>query len=326
MNRIVAASFVAAVFIGALLLSGSAFSQGHKAVETVGSWRFSQDDRPVKVITLAGSIGAWGKGNFSDFIRFTCDKVEVKNLAKTGYGAWALKDRFKKKVLRNRRLNLKTMPNERWLIYGGGMNSVGMPEQTNSYMAETFVLAHQIGMKVVGLSLTPWGDEKDKRWRGFSGLKRKWNTQKIVDFIMGRLPRYIALNRPHSKGAAPEDIDEASKWLEGEQADIGIDLYDSGLRHQDAPLRDEEKLRRRLRRDKKLWRDHGTEAEALTAASELPRWFMRKELRAFDHIHPNSKGHRIIAETACAKLPPSWACQCDRLANARWEKGRIVSQ
>jgi lysophospholipase L1-like esterase len=45
--------------------------------------------------------------------------------------------------------------------------------------------------------------------------------------------------------------------------------------------------------------------------ADLPRWYLRKDLRSFDHIHPNEKGHAIIAETMCPKLPESWGCTCD---------------
>ena len=35
-----------------------------------------------------------------------------------------------------------------------------------------------------------------------------------------------------------------------------------------------------------------------------------REYRGFDHVHPNRDGHRVIAETACPQLPPSWGCHC----------------
>jgi hypothetical protein len=45
-------------------------------------------------------------------------------------------------------------------------------------------------------------------------------------------------------------------------------------------------------------------------AVELPRWYLRRELRSFDHIHPNEEGHRLIAEIMCPSLPESWGCTC----------------
>ena len=51
------------------------------------------------------------------------------------------------------------------------------------------------------------------------------------------------------------------------------------------------------------------ESEALMAA-ELPRWYLRPELRSFDHIHPNAEGHRLIAATICPKVPENWGCTC----------------
>ena len=37
---------------------------------------------------------------------------------------------------------------------------------------------------------------------------------------------------------------------------------------------------------------------------------MREELHAFDHVHPNEKGHEIIANTTCVELPENWGCTC----------------
>ncbi|HRI08397.1 MAG TPA: hypothetical protein PKW35_11290, partial [Nannocystaceae bacterium] len=48
-------------------------------------------------------------------------------------------------------------------------------------------------------------------------------------------------------------------------------------------------------------------------AAAIPQWFLRAELRSFDHIHPNAEGHRRIAEYACPHLPASWGCECPPL-------------
>lgn len=51
-------------------------------------------------------------------------------------------------------------------------------------------------------------------------------------------------------------------------------------------------------------------AEDARLMSSAPRWFLRREYRGFDHIHPNPAGHQVIAETICPRLPESWGCQC----------------
>jgi lysophospholipase L1-like esterase len=48
-------------------------------------------------------------------------------------------------------------------------------------------------------------------------------------------------------------------------------------------------------------------------AADVPRWFMKPDYQAFDHVHPNEEGHRIIAEVTCPKLPASWGCDCSKL-------------
>jgi hypothetical protein len=61
-------------------------------------------------------------------------------------------------------------------------------------------------------------------------------------------------------------------------------------------------------------REAALRSDAATAA-EIPRWFLREELRSFDHIHPNAEGHRLIAEAACPRLPASWGCECPSAAS-----------
>ena len=113
--------------------------------------------------------------------------------------------------------------------------------------------------------------------------------------------------------------DPNAPWDPSEVADVGVDLYDSPLRNSAAPLRDVEQMRKELSKSKE-WQsrvaglDEATRELALDEhalrAAELPRWFMREELRSVDHIHPNEHGHRLIAELACPKLPASWGCEC----------------
>ncbi len=280
------------------------------------TWRFKQAERPVKVVVLAGSIGAWPKQPYAEELERLCRNVEVHNLSQVGQGAWALKKRFKDQVLRNGRLKLRDESLEHWLVYGGGLNSVGTPKSTNKHMRDLFVLAHGHGMKVVGLSLTPWGDQSERKWRGFEGLEHRRVTQAVVDFTLGRLSPAQAFGEYGRK--RPGGVE--APWDPSELADIGIDLYDSQLRDREAPVHDFEATRAALAKDAKWKRaraalDEPARALALdidaAVLAELPRWFLRKDLRSFDHIHPNAQGHEIIAATMCPTLPESWGCTCE---------------
>lgn len=283
-------------------------------VEPPPTWKFKLADRPVKVVVLAGSIGAWPKQPYAARLQQMCRNVEVKNLSKVGFGAFALRQRFKQQVL-DRLPQLRAPGQELWLVFQGGLNSVGTPQRTNHDIREMFVLAHAKGFKVVGLTLTPWGEEADKRWAGLAGLKYLRATTRVVDFVLGALSPADALGeftRKRTGGA------EAA-WQADELADVAVDLYRSALRATDAALRDPAPLEKALTRDRAWQAGHaGLTPEARAAAlqaevalaAEIPRWFMRSELHSFDHIHPNAEGHRLIAEAACPSLPASWGCEC----------------
>ena len=277
------------------------------------TWRFKRAERPVKVVVLAGSIGAWPKLPYAERLQQMCRRVEVKNLSKVGFGAFALRQRFKQQVLD--RLAQLGPGDEHWLVFQGGLNSVGTPERTNHDIREIFVLAHARGFKVVGLTLTPWGDETDKRWKGPGGLKYLRATTRVVDFVLGTLTPAEALGDAARRRKAGAD----AAWQADERADVAVDLYRSALRATDAPLRDQAAMERLLERDRAWQAAHAglaPEASAAAlraeaaAAAELPRWFLREELRSFDHIHPNTEGHRRIAEAVCPSLPASWGCEC----------------
>lgn len=279
------------------------------------TWRFKKADRPVKVVVLAGSIGAWPRRPYAEHVQGMCSQVEVKNLSKAGEGAFALRQRFMSQFVQNGYVNLKDPNFEYWLVFQGGLNSVGTPEKTNKEIRQLFLSAHQRGIEVVGLSLTPWGEDGDKRrWAGIAGLEYKRHTQIVVDYVVGRLTPKQALGSYRSSRPDPE-----GPWDPAELADVGIDLYDSDLRDRNAALRDVAKLRAALAKDKNWLADHATLDEAALAraldeqaqlAAEIPRWFMRPELHSFDHIHPNEQGHALIAEIACPQLPASWGCTC----------------
>lgn len=279
------------------------------------TWRFRDADRPIKVVVLAGSVGAWQRGPYAEHIENWCSQVEVKNLSKTGYGAYQLRRRFMDQFIANRYVNLRAPDYEYWLVFQGGLNSVGMPEKTNQDIRKLFMAAHERGIGVVALSLTPWGDESDaKRWRGIAGLDSKANTQKVVGYELGRLSPHEALGRYVAHRDQPD-----APWDPAELPDIAIDLYDSPMRDHGAALRDFAQMRRDLERSKDWQRrfaelDESTRELALDEqaqrAAELPQWFMREELRSFDDIHPNEHGHRLIAELACPELPKNWSCEC----------------
>jgi hypothetical protein len=291
-------------------------------VATYPAWRFRKDDRPIKVIVLAGSIGAWPKQPYAERIQQLCANVEVKNLSTVGEGALALKQRFRKQVLENPGTQRGDARFEHWLVFQGGLNSVGTPEMTNHHLRELFVLAHAKGFSVVGLTLTPWGDASDKgSWRGARALESYRNTRKVVDYVLGRLTPADALASYTAKRkvAAPRE----AAWNADELPDVAVDLFDSGLRDPSRPLGDVAQARAGLLKDARWRRRHahlGDTARELVALYDamtlagIERWWLRPELRSFDHIHPNAEGHRIMAETACPTLPASWGCSCPAAA------------
>jgi hypothetical protein len=201
------------------------------------------------------------------------------------------------------------------VVFQGGLNSIAMPEQTNRHIWGITTLAHGRGMKVVGLTPTPWGENADKRWKGASALRYWQNTRTVVDFIVGRSDPKSALGKYVSQRPDPK-----AAWDASELADVGIDLYDSDLRDKDAALNDFYRVREQIERDDGWKREHASLSElarALTlhahafAVSLMPRWYLRANLRSFDDIHPNTEGHALIAQIACPRLPSSWGCRCN---------------
>lgn len=290
-------------------------SAGEGDEDPPATWRFKKLDKPVKVVVLAGSVGAWQKQPYHQHWRDWCPNIEVKNISHTGYGAYQLRKHFMQQVAENRYINLRHADYEHWLVFHGGLNSIATPERTNREIRQLMLSAHKRNMSVVALSPTPWGDDSDKkRWRGLAGLAYKRYTQIVVDFIAGRSSARDALGIYRDRRDDPE-----APWDPSELPDIGVDLYDTDMRDKNAPLRDVAAMRALLEKDRD-WnvRHEGLDAGAREAqldadaqrAAELPRWYMRPELRAFDHIHPNEQGHRMIAEITCPELPASWGCTC----------------
>jgi hypothetical protein len=279
------------------------------ATDPTGRWRFRDDEKPVKVVVLAGSIGAHPGDSYAKRLAQMCPRAEFKNISLTGLGAWALKRRFEHQVVDNRWIRPRRHPeHEYWLMFGGGLNSVALATNNNRHVRNLFVMAHAFGFRVVGLTLTPWGDDRDRRFRGASGLRYRLATQAVVDFMMGRLDPERALGAHAARrGDGP--------WDAAELPDIAVDLYDSNLRDRGAPPRDMEQMRALLARERLHGRarsDPQPEVLARDAKTlaELPQWYLRPELRSFDHIHPNDAGHELIATIVCPELPRSWGCAC----------------
>jgi len=288
-----------------------------RADEPRGTWAFRDADKPVKVIVLGGSVAAYGQGGFSQWLPTACARIEVDNIAKAKLGAAALKDRFVAQVLKNKRVDPKA--HETWLVFLGGLNSIGMPEQTNVDVAATLVLASRAGFRTMGVTVNPWGSEGDHRWKGAGGLAYAEHSKKAVDFLMGRLTPEQAFGKAAAGRAAFEP---------GELPEIAVDLWDSPLRHADAPLRAEKPTVHSVKTS--AWvkqRLKGLEGEAkdlafagfVSAARELPRWFMRPELVGFDAIHPNASGHKVIAKQICLAAPASWGCDCAVYDKLAWD-------
>jgi hypothetical protein len=302
----------------ALLLAFVVATGIASADEPVGTWRHRKADRPVKVIVLGGSIGAWPTGSFAHYVEAICSRVELRNISKVAYGAPQLRQRFRAQVLKNPGARVRD-GEEHWLLSSGGLNSIGSPSITIKETIETFLMARKAGMKVLAFTLTPWGDDKDRRWRNFDGLDYKSKTQRSADFLLGRLGRAEALE-------SYAGSDAAAPWTPEELPDVAIDLYDSPLRNPEAPLRDVEKLGKLWDRDRKLQKRFPNRDAAIAAAAELPRWFLRPELRSFDHVHPNQAGHKLMAQVVCPKLPTSWGCDCAAIDRLAWVKGALVPQ
>lgn len=281
-------------------------------------WRFEHPRRPVKVVLLAGSIGAFRDQPYGRLLHEWCANAEIQNLSRVGQGAPQLVSRFRDEVLENPNVPVGAPNVELWVLFGGGLNSVGVPQRTNRAVRRLFTTAHRRRIGVVAMTLTPWGDDgdEDERWQGARALHALDSTRTVVDFVMGRASPAEALGgfRRERRGVAPD-----GPWQESERPDVAIDLYDSPLRNRGAEPWPLDEARAQLERDP-AWRrrvadlDDAARARRLDAdarrLAQAPRWFLRPEYRGFDHIHPNRAGHRVIAETACPRLPESWGCRC----------------
>ena len=133
------------------------------------------------------------------------------------------------------------------------------------------------------------------------------------------------LNPLQALGRYAKQVD----WQEGELPDIAVNLYDTAMRTSDASPRNAEIARAQLSETrwvrKKLKSltpaDRTVYLDRLaTELADVPRWHLRKELRAFDAIHPNTHGHREIAKLTCPNLPENWGCDCPAMDRIVWGK------
>lgn len=282
------------------------------------AWHFTQPGRRVKVVLIAGSIGAFRDHPYGRLIHEWCEDAEIRNVSRVGQGAPQLYAHFRAEVIENPRVPLGARGTELWLLFGGGLNSAGTPQRTNRAIRQIFELAYQRRVGVVALTLTPWGSDDDPaRWSGARGLRALRSTRSVVDFVMGRATPAEALGgyaRERRRVDGPH-----AHWIESERPNVAIDLYDSPLRHRTAEPWPIERTRAELASDPAWRREVAALSDAGRAArlerdarelAEAPRYFLDPSYRGFDHIHPNRAGHRVIAETMCPQLPASWGCAC----------------
>jgi len=274
-------------------------------------------DRPIKAVVLGGSVSEYYAGNYGQFLQYGCANLEVVNRAKAKKGVPALVKRLKKEVLGNRKLMAGTTTGKRWLIFKGGLNSVLSPEMANYHLARLFRHAHDGGFEVMALTLVPWGSHKDRRFHGFDGVRNIRRTRLINDFLLRRLSPQRALgrrarNHPH-------------EWMKGELPDITVDVFSGELRDSKAALRSAAPLARAFRHSR-YRRRKASRDRLIAEARAVPRQFMKKKYWAFNHYHPNTRGHRQMALAACAKAPTNWGCDCKAIAKAVFRKGKVRAQ
>ncbi len=274
-----------------------------------GALHFRYPARPVKVVVLAGSIGAYRDQPYPRVLQEVCSNIEVRNLSVVGMGAYPLHQRFLRDVVPYLPRGEAARDPSVWLLWNGGLNSVDNSLRTNEYIRRTFVGAHQQHMRVFALTLGPWGSDRERtRWGGSNGLHTLIHTQRIVDFVLSRVRPTLALAR----------VDGERNWEDNERADIAVDLYNSVLRDRDAVPRDLEAVLQSLRADRAYMHEVARAGRDVEADAQLladaPRWFLRPELQSFDTTHPNRAGHAIIANLICQSAPQEWGCDCRRIA------------
>jgi hypothetical protein len=303
--------FLTAVFATCVLMVGPGSALGKSAP------RGFVKNKPVRVVVGGGSISMYFKGNYGQFLAHGCKNIEVVNRAKVGAGGRALVKRLRNAVLGDRKLMKQLAAKESWLLFQGGLNSVFSPETTNHYLAQMFKLASDSGIRTIALSLTPWGRNGTARFDGFEGVRFVRATKRVNAFLAGQLTPDRALGRRAKK--------HAHEWLKGERPEIYVDVFNSALRDKGAKLRDAKPLQRGFARSR-YRRQKANKAKLVREAQQVPRNYMKKRFQSFDHIHPRSEGHRLMAELVCAKAPKSWGCDCAKIKRSKWHKSKVVGK
>ena len=271
-------------------------------------------DRPVRVVVIGGSISMYYKGNYGEYLQFGCKNVEVVNRAKVGAGGRALVKRFREVVLGDSKLMKQLAAKEAWILFQGGLNSVFSPESTNHHLSQMFKLAADSGLRTFALSLTPWGKDGDKRFDGYEGVRYVRATKAINAFLAGKASPDKALGRRAAK--------HGHEWMKGEVPSRYVDVFNSDLRDKDAALRDSKDAEKDFGRSRYRKRK-GKKAKIVQEYREVPRNYMKRSYQDFDHIHPNTRGHRVMAVLTCKKAPASWGCDCNKIASAVHKKGKV---
>ncbi|MGE0788332.1 MAG: hypothetical protein AB7S26_21845 [Sandaracinaceae bacterium] len=318
------AVFLAILALGAAAAGPGAVGRAQEGRPSYGyahndpSFRFTAHGRPVKVVVLAGSIGAFRDHPYARLLHEWCTNAEIQNISSVGLGAPQLLRHFQSRVINNPNIPVGWRGHEMWLLFGGGLNSVGHPELTNHSVLQLITLAHRRRLSVVAMTLTPWGadPETDDRWRGAGGLHVLRSTFSVVDFVLGRSTPQQALGtfaRSRGRGIGPND-----PWQPAERPDVAINLYDP-MRDPEAATSSVDAAMTDLRRDSRWQRaTEGMSTDAVerqlredaSLLARIPQHTLRSEFRGFDHIHPNREGHRAMARIACPSLPESWGCNC----------------
>lgn len=276
-------------------------------------------DRPHKAVVVGGSISMYYAGNFGEYLQHGCRDLEVINRGKVGAGGPALARIVRDDILGDPALTGPMRGGKGWILFQGGLNSVGSPESTAWFLSRLFLTAHEAGLQVVALTLTPWGSDADKRFDGWEGLRIQRATDHVSQFILGRLTPALAF------GGRTQDRTVADgPWLPGELPAIGVNVLQSPLQAgKEAPLRPREPLLAGFA--KGPFRKQVDKKDLLVAAAQaVPQRFMARKYHDFDHVHPNGEGHRLMAALVCQQAPAAWACDCDAIRRAAW-KGKVVA-
>jgi len=270
---------------------------------------------------VGGSVSLFGVGNYSKYIEFACSNVEHVNLSKVAAGAPELVGRFRQYVLGDKAFLRSFANRERWLLFQGGLNSVGTPARNVEVISAALVAAKKAGFSTMGITLNPWGSERDSRFAGFSGVRRIRSTLHHNRWILGQLDPVAALGSAAMR--RPPEL--RSAWRKDELPDIAVDVFDTELLDREAALRPSKPIERAFARSE-FRADLGQKDALIAEARAVPRSFMKRAFHSFDHTHPNTLGHRVMARQICHKAPPSWGCACGKLDGAIYRKGRIAAE